>query len=674
MAEVAELVDRVVALPPGPELSTVLAALPWEKIPNARLVEVLQARYRQLSHEQAECYAGMVEIGHAVAVEDLPGDRVTAVLRTEDQFDWASHEIAAGLTLTPTTSDRELAFGVALCERLPLVFTALQQGRIDVGKARVFVEYLDPASGDVTETQARRLCERFVPLAPGLTTKQLADRLYRALLAIDPQLRRRRYERAVQERRVALYLDPRTGTATLVGDGLPADEAAAAAARIDRLAATAKRAGHPGRLGQISSDLYLEMLNGEFHGLTENEIIHRLLDTRRAEDDPAADTDTDTDTGSGSGSGDTADPAEPADRPDNAPATGDGVAAPTVAETDGKAETRGDETGDDGAGTGADGAEDADGDTGTGPNHPDEPTADTGGHRWTGERAATREGIEIRAGLGTLAGLDERPGDIPGLGPIGAHVTRTATTRQRRGARWLFAIGDPHGHLLLAGPLRRRPHTDTGTPPAVRGGVVELHLSLEELQRYAADPTLTDWHPLLAEIAHAWNDRDQRHKRLAAHPSARFARGPLADHIHIRDRTCTGPGCTRTARRSDLDHTRDHSRGGPTVQANLGPACTRHHPDKDRGWTLTQPEPGLFRWTSPLGRTYWTRGEPVRPDLPDPDPRPEPAEHPSEETAADVDQRLRRHDSPMLKRPVTDPPRSPAPKPPPKPDGDPPPF
>ncbi|MFP5069203.1 DUF222 domain-containing protein [Pseudonocardia nantongensis] len=720
MAEVAELVDRVVALPPGPELSTVLAALPWEKVPNARLVEVLQARYRQLSHEQAECYAGMVEIGHAVAVEDLPGDRVTAVLRTEDQFDWASHEIAAGLTLTPTTSDRELAFGVALCERLPLVFTALQQGRIDVGKARVFVEYLDPASGDVTETQARRLCERFVPLAPGLTTKQLADRLYRALLAIDPQLRRRRYERAVQERRVALYLDPRTGTATLVGDGLPADEAAAAAARIDRLAAAVTRAGHPGRLGQISSDLYLGMLNGEFHGLTENEIIHRLLDTRRAEDDPAADAEPDTDSdaaratgaaviaeaaaqteqhspagtetaGSAEEPGDADEPAragrpgdagEPAGAtsPENTDETGStGNARSTDA---GDAET-GDggttEAGDDGA---ADGGDGANGETGIGPDcaetgagRPDAPHAGGRG-RWAGERVGTREGIEIRAGLGVLAGLDDRPGEIPGLGPVGAHVARATTARQRRGARWLFAIVDTRGHLLPAGPLRRRPRTDTGTLPAVRGGVVELHLTLEELQRYAADPTLAEWHPLLAEIAHAWNDRDERRKRLVAHPSARFARGPLADHVCIRDRTCVGPSCTRTARRSDLDHTRDHGRGGRTVQANLGPACTRHHADKDRGWALTQPEPGLFRWTSPLGRVYWTRGEPVRPDLPDPDPDPDPAEHPSEETAADVDQRVHCHDSPMLKRPVKDPPRSPGPKPPPEPhpDGDPPPF
>jgi hypothetical protein len=198
--------------------------------------------------------------------------------------------------------------------------------------------------------------------------------------------------------------------------------------------------------------------------------------------------------------------------------------------------------------------------------------------------------------------------------------------------------------------------------------VVELHLSVEELQRYAADPALVDWHPLLAEITARWVDRDNLRARLAAHPRARFARGPLADHVRTRDRNCCGPGCTRPASSSDLDHTRDHGRGGKTVEGNVGPACKRHHPDKDRGWSLTQPEPGLFRWVSPLGRVYFTRGEPIRLDLPDPDP----AERPEDQARddAEADQRLRRYDPRILERPATDPPRPPPPPPPP-PDPDP---
>jgi uncharacterized protein DUF222 len=592
MAGVAVLVDRAVDLPPGAELAAVLEQLSGAAVPNARRVEVLQARSKQLAHEQAQLFAELVELSHTVALADVEGPRDEVVARAGTQFEWAAHEIAAGLTWTPTAADRELRFATALVERLPLVQEALLEGRIDRGKAWVFAEYLDPGNGQVTEAQARRLCERFVPLAPGLTTKQLSDRLYRALQAIDPQLRRRRYERAVQARGVALYLDPRTGTATLVGNGLPPHEAAAAAARLDRLVEATKRAGHPGTRPQISADLYLGMLNGCFHGLDEGQIVDRLLATRRPEDH--RDTE----------------PLLPETRP-----------------------ARGSDQG-------------------------------------LGDRGAIREGIEIRVGLATLAGLDDRPGEIPGLGPITADVARTAVAAQRRGAAWKFAIVDTHGHLLLAGPLRRRPRTSGTRPSTVRDGVVELHIAVEELPRHATDPDLGAWAGVLAEITAAWADRDRFRQRLAAHPEARFARGALADHIRIRDRHCCGPGCARPARRSDLDHTREHGRGGRTIEVNIGPACKRHHPDKDRGWTLTQPEPGVFVWTSPLGRTYRTRGEPIRPDLPAPDPSPET----DEDGAAELDRRLRRHEPRILDRPAPEPPRPPPPDPAPLPDGEPPPF
>ncbi|MFC4948241.1 hypothetical protein [Pseudonocardia sp. GCM10023141] len=94
----------------------------------------------------------------------------------------------------------------------------------------------------------------------------------------------------------------------------------------------------------------------------------------------------------------------------------------------------------------------------------------------------------------------------------------------------------------------------------------------------------------------------------------------VARNTRLRDQNCIGPGCTRTARRSDLDHTLDPGKGGDTVEENAGPACYRHHPDKDRGWTLSQPAPGRFVWVSPLGRVHHTRGEPIRHDLPDPQP------------------------------------------------------
>ncbi|QYN37991.1 DUF222 domain-containing protein [Pseudonocardia sp. DSM 110487] len=669
MPGVAELIDQAVDLPPGPRLATLLADLPWNQVPNARLVEVLQARSRQLAHDQACLFAGMAEIARATPVTGLPD---AAVSRTDEDFEWASHEIAAALTWTPTTADRELAFALTL-RGLPLVFTALEQGLIDRGKAQIFCDHLDPARRELTPAQIRRLCERFVPLASRWTARQLSRRLLAAIQAIDPDYHRRRYRRGLRERGVVLFLN-RDGTATLSGDGLPPDEAAAAAARLDRLAEAAKRAGHPGRLGQITADLYLGMLDGAFHGLTEAQILDRLLTSRRPDDrddtDPGIGDTSDSERGSeaadaeaGAGweptgaasSGAASTGAEPGHAEPGHAEPGHaepghaepghaepghaepghaepghaepGHAEPGHAEPGGRNRADESPTGESPTGERSTGDESAS-PTGTGATGTAAMPPRTGEDRWRGERIGIRQGIELRVGLATMLGCDQRPAEIPGLGPVDAETARTVAARQRRGARWHFAILDTHGYLLLAGPLRRRPRPGhppgAGPPDRVRGGVVELHLTLAELRRFAADPDLTgDWTGLIAEIADQWADRHRTWRELGKDPRARFARGALADHVRIRDRSCVGPGCDRPARRSQLDHTIDHAHGGDTVQANIGPGCWRHHPDKDRGWTLTQPRPGHFVWISPLGRTYRTRGEPIRPDLPDPDPPPE---------------------------------------------------
>jgi hypothetical protein len=86
----------------------------------------------------------------------------------------------------------------------------------------------------------------------------------------------------------------------------------------------------------------------------------------------------------------------------------------------------------------------------------------------------------------------------------------------------------------------------------------------------------------------------------------------LADHVRARDVTCVFPGCRRPADACDLDHTLAHHDGGPTAHDNLGPLCRRHHRCKqDRAWTLTQPRPGTYLWTTPTGRQYMRAPEPA---------------------------------------------------------------
>ncbi len=241
-------------------------------------MDVLRAQSRQCAHEEARLWASLVEVGLAVPPDELSDGSSDA---RAAEVAWASSEVAAALTWTSRSADRELDLAQVVVRALPQVFAALWAGEIDRGKAVVFAGHLDPAHG-VTPEQAAVICARLLPIAPKLTTAQLRGRLWRAVLAIDPGWARRRYTRAVRGRAVAAVLAD-DGTVTITGSGLPADEAAVACARVDRLAEAARRAGHPCRAGQIAADVYLGLLDGRFHGLSEEQTIAALLRELRPE-------------------------------------------------------------------------------------------------------------------------------------------------------------------------------------------------------------------------------------------------------------------------------------------------------------------------------------------------------------------------------------------------------
>ncbi|MBO0875464.1 MAG: DUF222 domain-containing protein [Pseudonocardia sp.] len=518
-------------VPPGPELAVALAELELGRVPNDQVVEVLRAQARQLAHEQARMLATLVEVSRTT-----PG--VRGPRRSDEAYEWASGEVSAALTWTARTADRELAFAETVVAGLQPVFEALWAGRIDRAKAWVFADHLDPVTCTLSEQQIEAICAQLVPLAPGLTTGELAARLLRAIVGVDPDHARRRYTRAVREREVISYLD-RDGTVTISAHRLAPDEAAAATERLGALAKAAKRAGHPGRLAQIQADLFCGLLNGRYHHHCRDEIIADLLAQAGGDDE--------------------------ADRPN--------------------------------------------------------PGGAGGRSGESGRSSGVRAGVEVRVGLATLLGLDDHPGEIAGLGPVLAPVARDLVMAQASGARWRFAVVDPDGYLLLAGAIRRRP---TGWPGGrSAGGIVEIHVPVELLDRLSRD--IADagrWAGVVADIADQYRARHRLLAALHSDPFGRFAHAALSRHIEVRDRTCTFMGCRCVARHCDLDHTVDHAHGGATTPTNLGPGCGRHHLYKHKfGWLLRQPRPGHFTWTSPLGRTYHTRGQPIMPPPPPSAPR-----------------------------------------------------
>jgi hypothetical protein len=101
--------------------------------------------------------------------------------------------------------------------------------------------------------------------------------------------------------------------------------------------------------------------------------------------------------------------------------------------------------------------------------------------------------------------------------------------------------------------------------------------------------------------------------------SRRQPSAALRDYVNTRTPKCVAIGCGRPAESCETDHTHDYSLGGTTSVDNLGPACKHHNLMKlNGGWTLNQPKPGYFVWTTPTGQRFEIEPEPVTEPTPDP--------------------------------------------------------
>ncbi len=133
------------------------------------------------------------------------------------------------------------------------------------------------------------------------------------------------------------------------------------------------------------------------------------------------------------------------------------------------------------------------------------------------------------------------------------------------------------------------------------------------------------WEAVVADIARRTDRQpgapptgDRRHG--TDDPRRRFPNAALRRAVQIRKRRCVGPGCRAPASSTDIDHVRDHAKGGPTLDWNLDPNCRHDHTLKHKGWPLRAIGNDRYLWTSRLGHTYRVDVPPIVEDLPDPDP------------------------------------------------------
>lgn len=253
--------------PTGPELCAELALLNPHSASDEQLLDLISAESRQLAYQQARLWAAESELGTRDPSANLPGSRWSP----QQIFDSAAEELRAELLLTRRSAKRELEDAAAV-SALPRVLDALAAGLIDRRRALVLTD----GCWDLTAAQCDALLSELLPIAGRVTATELAEQVTRIAMALDPAWAEHRYRQAVRERKVVGYLN-QDGTAVLSGQNLPADQAAMACARVDALADAAKRAGAAGKIDYLRAELFLGLLDGRFHGMTERAIIAELI-------------------------------------------------------------------------------------------------------------------------------------------------------------------------------------------------------------------------------------------------------------------------------------------------------------------------------------------------------------------------------------------------------------
>jgi hypothetical protein len=219
--------------------------------------------------------------------------------------------------------------------------------------------------------------------------------------------------------------------------------------------------------------------------------------------------------------------------------------------------------------------------------------------------------------LTTLLDLADRPGEIPGIGPIDPWLARNLADAAARNpaTTWCVTVTDQHGHAIGHGCARpeaadRRTREGRAPPGRDGPGFAFTHASRDgppagygtwRLRTPGLGPDL------IVTLDSIRTDPCEHRFQARGHdPGVR-----LRHLSQIRHATCTSPVCRRPAASSDFEHNTPYAAGGRTCLCNAGPKCRHDHRLKQQaGWKVEQLADGIFRWTTPAGRSYDT--EPTR--------------------------------------------------------------
>ena len=569
----ASLPEGIATTPPGATLGALLEQVDPRAVSPHDAVTLALAWRRQLSHHEARYARAAREA--ALADPDLPGGR------REGYGEFGADELRVALVESRTRVSKLLGQAQTAIEAIPELWAAWDAGLIDTDRVRLCVTWTSSLSAE----HAARVVRRVLPEAPALTLAGLIERLQQLATALDPLWAERLYENSRRQRRVRARRTE-SGTVNLSGLDLPLDAGALSTAHVEALALRAKALGHPGLIDTIRADIYLALLSPRPEGWDDDALVGARGGERLPHRSPRA-------------------PRPGARR--RAPAGRRARRRPRRSRT---RRCR--------AGRRADGPR-----RGTATDERETPSRLRGG-------GTRRSRIELRVGLLTLLGADEKPGFLPGYGVVHAPFARNFA-RQLCAAEWRVAVTDEEGRLIAALLTRRRPPgyatTPTDVPPIVPRPVVELHVRESELAtlRLRDHPA---WVPMLTDLQEqlrAWRPPEPRtpdDARRRVPPAA------LARWIQMRDRTCVFPPCRASALTADIDHTVAVVHDGLTVGANLDAGVPARPPRQARGRLAPRPaRGGDVRLDQPHRPLLRASTPPRHPRRPGPRAGPVPLEH-----------------------------------------------
>ncbi|MCW2906461.1 MAG: endonuclease [Actinomycetia bacterium] len=615
-----------VRMPPGPALAAWLGQAEPGQLDEAGLVNSITGWRKLTSWAQAQELAAVAELGRRRGVMDDPELDRDPVRELSAEF--APNEVALALTLTQYAAQWWMSLAVNTSRRLPGTWSALSQGTIDLGRAKLIDLWTTPLDDDLAGAVERKVLVR----AGQQTTGQLRASLQRAVISVDPAAAERRRTEAEKNARVELTGED-SGTAALSGHFLPAAQASAAWARISGMAAAMKGDGAGGGIDLLRAQVFVGLLLGTLPQ-PPDEVPPGNSDPPGAPPD---------DGGTSRGDGNT----PPRDGGPDAPGDAAGQErgsgphdepAPEVPPSGNARDDHpphGPANGDPGQGPRPAAADDQPWCWPPIPAPGEVPWPDGG----TGTVKIRRP--ELTVSWRTLAGWWDEPGQLTRMGAITAAVARELAQAASADPTclWRVVVTDAEGQVMAVTrsrwpgrPQRKSDHPPgpgvlgritvtvpvmlLGEPPPATQGCLnacpELAAALRAILVAAA---ATAREAGRADGDHADGDHEGGdHEVPCIHANAASGyRIPawMRDLIEVRDQDCGFPICRRPASSCDLDHTVPYDQGGLTCPCNVSGGCRHDHRMKgSTAWRLEQPRPGTLIWTAPSGLSWTVTPQP----------------------------------------------------------------